>query len=203
MSSPPQDRGRAADHGSGDRPGEGDQARANPGAEGRPLPEGGCSPAADRTGADAPPKRDRSGRVKRSFTSEPPEEARATKVPCLAPSAAGSGGAGGGPAVPGGRPPHCTISRPAAAPHVVRTNKWESAEFGSSDEKQKFMRLMGGLKKKDTAPAKASGSVVFEDPEAPAGRTKAQTEVMQSHLEQQYETGRMHMMHRRQGLGYQ
>eukprot|EP00667_Euglena_gracilis_P027337 EG_transcript_33673 len=110
----------------------------------------------------------------------------------------------------------CSRSRPAAAePAVVpqpgKANRWAAAEFGTAGQKEKFLRLMGGLKAPAppppaTAPttsARPTGDTVWADPEGP-GRVldHAQSEVLFSAMEQQFGRGVAYSANRRQGLGF-
>eukprot|EP00667_Euglena_gracilis_P022136 EG_transcript_24507 len=111
----------------------------------------------------------------------------------------------------------CSRSRPAAAePAVVpqpgKANRWAAAEFGTAGQKEKFLRLMGGLKTAAPPPpptaapaisAKPTGDTVWADPEGP-GRVlgRAQSEALFSTMEQQFGRGVAYSANRRQGLGF-
>ncbi|XP_071791770.1 uncharacterized protein [Asterias amurensis] len=70
-------------------------------------------------------------------------------------------------------------------PAVHSANKWESANFGDDDQKQKFLRLMGGMKKQHT------GRFVIGDStqEKTHSRTEDETKKIEETLQSQYKVG--------------
>eukprot|EP00668_Euglena_longa_P001159 GGOE01001380.1.p2 GENE.GGOE01001380.1~~GGOE01001380.1.p2 ORF type:complete len:209 (-),score=27.63 GGOE01001380.1:290-877(-) len=90
------------------------------------------------------------------------------------------------------------------ATQTVKANKWTSVEFGTEGQKEKFLRLMGGMKKPPPQPAKPTGQTAWEDPEGPGSNVlgKAQSEALFCAMEQQYGRGMAYSANRRQGLGF-
>eukprot|EP00993_Chasmostoma_nieuportense_P004576 NODE_5237_length_681_cov_15.240072_g5074_i0.p1 GENE.NODE_5237_length_681_cov_15.240072_g5074_i0~~NODE_5237_length_681_cov_15.240072_g5074_i0.p1 ORF type:complete len:191 (-),score=32.32 NODE_5237_length_681_cov_15.240072_g5074_i0:107-631(-) len=96
-------------------------------------------------------------------------------------------------------------------------NNWNKAEFGSTTQKHKFLRLMGSTPRTSTPPRSAPSTaaphhpgpapttpMVFADPEPASGRVLDQTEtqLLNQSMERQFEVSRHQTLSHRTGLGY-
>ncbi|XP_038047167.1 small acidic protein-like [Patiria miniata] len=67
---------------------------------------------------------------------------------------------------------------------VHSANQWESADFGDNAQKEKFLRLMGGMKKQHTG-----RFVIGETNKDAHSRTDGEMKKMEENLEHQYKVG--------------